>query len=55
MIIVDNSSYARNGDFYPTRWGAQEESANLVAQAKCEQNAENSVGLMFMGGKQCEV
>jgi len=55
MIIVDNSGWARNGDFYPTRWEAQEEAANIVAQAKCQENAESAVGLMLMGGKQAEI
>jgi 26S proteasome regulatory complex, subunit RPN10/PSMD4 len=49
---VDNSEWARNGDFYPTRWEAQEEAANLIAQAKCDSNPESSVGLMMMAGKQ---
>jgi len=55
LILVDNSDYARNGDFYPTRWEAQEEAANIVAQAKCQENAESAVGLMTMAGKQAEV
>jgi len=55
MIIVDNSDWARNGDFYPTRWEAQEEAANIVAQAKCQENAESAVGLMIMAGKQADV
>jgi len=55
MIIVDNSGWARNGDFYPTRWEAQEEAANIVAQAKCQENAESAVGLMAMAGKQAEI
>ncbi len=25
MIILDNSDYARNGDYYPTRWEAQKD------------------------------
>jgi len=55
MVLVDNSDWSRNGDFFPTRWEAQEEAANIVAQAKCEQNAESSVGLMVMAGKQVEI
>jgi len=55
MILVDNSDWSRNGDFFPTRWEAQEEAANIVAQAKCEQNAESSVGLMVIAGKQVEI
>jgi len=55
MIIVDNSDWSRNGDFFPTRWEAQEEAANIIAQAKCEQNPESSVGLMVMSGKQVEI
>jgi 26S proteasome regulatory subunit N10 len=55
MIIVDNSDWSRNGDYYPTRWESQEEAANLVAQAKCESNPESAVGLMMMAGKQVDV
>jgi 26S proteasome regulatory subunit N10 len=55
MILVDNSDWSRNGDFFPTRWEAQEEAANIIAQAKCEQNAESSVGLMVIAGKQVEI
>jgi len=55
MILVDNSDWSRNGDFFPTRWEAQEEAANIVAQAKCEENAESCVGLMIMAGKQVEI
>jgi len=55
LCSVDNSDYARNGDFYPTRWEAQEEAANIVAQAKCQENAESAVGLMTMAGKQLTI
>jgi len=55
MILVDNSDWSRNGDFLPTRWEAQEEASNMISQAKCEANAESSVGLMVMAGKQVEI
>jgi len=55
MIIVDNSDWARNGDFFPTRWEAQEEAANIVAQAKCQENVESAVGLMLMAGRQADI
>jgi len=55
IIHVDNSNSSCNGDFLPTRWEAQEEAANIVCQAKCEANAESSVGLMVMAGKQVEI
>lgn len=55
MIIVDNSDWARNGDFYPSRWEAQEEAANIVAQAKCQENVESAVGLMLMAGRQADI
>ncbi len=32
MIIVDNSGWSRNGDFHPTRWEAQEDSARILLQ-----------------------
>lgn len=51
MLILDNSSWARNGDFVPSRWGAQQDAADIIIRSKTGGNAENEVGLMAMGGK----
>lgn len=51
MIIVDNSEFMRNGDYQPSRFGAQADAANTVFQSKVDSNPENSVGLMTMAGK----
>lgn len=34
LIMLDNSSSAINGDYLPTRWESQVDSASLLIQAK---------------------
>ena len=41
----------RNGDYVPSRLEAQNDAVNLIFTAKTQSNAENSVGIMTMGGK----
>ena len=55
LIMLDNSSYALNGDYLPTRWESQVDSASLLIQAKLEANMQSSVGLALMGGRQVEI
>lgn len=55
MIVVDNSESSRNGDFQPSRFEAQADSVNIVADHVLQDNPESSVGLMSMGGKGPEV
>ncbi|KAI5850346.1 hypothetical protein DFP73DRAFT_539012 [Morchella snyderi] len=55
MIIIDNSESSRNGDYSPTRFGAQADAVTLIFEAKTQANPESSVGLMTMGGKGPEV
>lgn len=55
LIMMDNSAYALNGDYLPTRWESQVDCASLLIQAKLEANHESAVGLALMGGKQVEV
>ena len=54
MICVDNSEWMRNGDHIPTRLDAQQDAANLVSNAKTQQNPENTGGVLShasgMGG-----
>ena len=50
MICVDNSEWMRNGDHIPTRLDAQQDAANLVSNAKTQQNPENTVGVLSMAG-----
>lgn len=54
-ILLDNSDWSRNGDYNPTRWEAQIDAANMVAQAKFQSHPENSVGILTMAGKCVEV
>jgi len=34
LIMLDNSAFAINGDYEPTRWESQVDSASLLIQAK---------------------
>ena len=31
MILLDNSYYAVNGDYFPNRWEAQKDAASLLS------------------------
>lgn len=55
MIVVDNSEHSRNGDYAPTRFGAQRDAVNILFQSITTSNPESSVGLMSMGGTAPEV
>lgn len=55
MIVVDNSESSRNGDYVPTRFGAQRDAVNILFQSITTSNPESSVGLMSMGGNAPEV
>jgi|FrelakmetLWP11LW_1041352.scaffolds.fasta_scaffold741045_1 26S proteasome regulatory subunit N10 len=50
--MLDNSAFALNGDYLPTRWEGQVDAASLLIQAKLEANMQSSVGLGLMGGRQ---
>ena len=51
MILLDNSEYMRNGDYVPSRLGAQSDAANLVANQKTQSNPESTVGVIAMSSK----
>ena len=51
MIVLDNSEYMRNGDYPPTRFGAQSDAATTVFRTKIDSNQENTVGVMTMASK----
>lgn len=48
---LDNSSYAINGDYTPTRFAAQKDAATVLFNVKANSNPENVIGLMTMGGR----
>lgn len=50
-MCIDNSEWTRNGDYIPTRFQAQSDCVFLLAQAKGNQNPENTVGVLTMAGK----
>lgn len=54
-MCLDSTEYMRNGDQFPNRLLAEQEAANLLANAKIESNAENTVGFLVMGGAACTV
>jgi len=47
---VDNSEHTRNGDFTPTRFGAQADAVNLIFNVKMQANPESTVGIMTLAG-----
>uniref|UniRef100_A0A3B0NI54 VWFA domain-containing protein n=1 Tax=Theileria annulata TaxID=5874 RepID=A0A3B0NI54_THEAN len=51
LICIDNSEYSRNGDFVPTRLGAQIDAIGLIASAKLSEQFENSVGIVCLARK----
>ncbi|UKJ89625.1 hypothetical protein MACJ_002877 [Theileria orientalis] len=51
LICIDNSEYSRNGDFVPTRLGAQIDAIGLIASAKLSEQYENSVGIVCLAQK----
>jgi 26S proteasome regulatory subunit N10 len=55
IICVDNSEWARNGDYSPNRWESQQEAVNTIANLKTSQNPDNSVGILSMAGARSEV
>ncbi len=55
MLSIDNSESMRNGDYLPSRFEAQSDAVNLLANAKTSQNPESTVGLITMAGKRVEV
>jgi len=48
---LDNSEWNRNADFAPSRWENQLDAANIICEAKTQQNPENTLGIMTMAGK----
>jgi 26S proteasome regulatory subunit N10 len=55
MICLDNSEFARNADYAPSRLEAQTDAANLISGAKTQAHPENVVGVALMSGERVEV
>lgn len=51
MLLLDTSDFMINGDFFPTRLDAQQDSASLIASDRTRGNAESTVGVIAMSGK----
>lgn len=51
LILLDNSSYALNGDYYPTRWESQKDAVGLISTLKYNANPENIVGCGLLAGR----
>ena len=47
---LDNSEWMRNGDYSPSRLEAQADAAQLLANVKLQDNVENAVSIITMGG-----
>jgi 26S proteasome regulatory subunit N10 len=48
---LDNSEWSRNGDFAPSRWDSEQDAANIICEAKTQQNPENTLGIMAYAGR----
>ena len=55
MILMDNSNWSRNGDYYPNRWESQIDVVEKLVEVKILSNPENTVGLITMGGIKVDV
>lgn len=55
FLCLDSTEYMRNGDQYPTRMMAEQDAACLLANAKLQANAENTLGFLTTGGAACTV
>jgi len=55
LVMMDNSAFGINGDYEPTRWESQVDSASLLIQAKLEANQQSSVGVGLIGGAQVQI
>lgn len=55
VLVVDNSEYARNGDFPRTRFAAQIDAVEFIFQAKRNSNPENTVALLSSAGENPQV
>ncbi|KAJ3451535.1 26s proteasome non-atpase regulatory subunit [Anaeramoeba flamelloides] len=51
VILIDNSSHSRNGDFAPNRFLSQIDSISFIAGTKIQQNRVNTVGILSMSGR----
>lgn len=51
VLIIDNSEFARNGDFPKTRFESQLDSIEFIFQAKRNSNLENSIALLSSGSE----
>jgi len=50
MLCCDCSEWMRNGDLMPTRFESQKDALGVISNAKTEQNQENTIDLISMGG-----
>jgi len=54
-ICIDNSEWNRNGDFAPSRFACQQDAAQFLADAKFQQNPQNTVGIIQYAGNRIDV
>lgn len=50
ILCVDNTEYSRNGDFTPSRFGAQQDLIQTLARTKIRSHPENVIGLIATAG-----
>ena len=55
MLLLDNSEWARSGDYGANRWESIQDAANLLAEAKMQQHQQSGVGVMSLSGVRPEL
>jgi 26S proteasome regulatory subunit N10 len=55
MVVLDNSAFMINGDYEPSRWGAQIDATSVLLASRSNINVENAAGLATMAGPSVDV
>ncbi|OMJ25806.1 26S proteasome regulatory subunit rpn10 [Smittium culicis] len=55
VLLIDNSEWARNGDYVPNRFQAQIDAVHYLFNLKTSSNPENTVGVISHGGESPQV
>ncbi|KAJ1937494.1 proteasome regulatory particle base subunit rpn10 [Kickxella alabastrina] len=55
VLVIDNSEWARNGDYTPNRFQAQIDSVHYLFNVKTNDNPENTVGVIANAGDSPDV
>lgn len=50
MLLLDNSEWSRNGDYFPSRLFAQNDCAQAICNQRRTSNLENTLAIIAMAG-----